>query len=240
MKKAILFDLDGTLLPMDTEEFIQKYIQCIAEDVKHLVEPQTFVSALWKATQAMIDNRDPELTNEQTFEKVFLSQVQLEKEQIWPAFDRFYKEKFPELHVHTAPSALARQIVKTAIGEGYRVVIATNPVFPRAAIEHRMHWAQIHDLPFDLVTVYEESCFTKPHVQYYQSIADQLGVEPKECIMVGNDVQEDLSAGKIGMNTFLVLDYKIDRGTPVFPFDDSGTLEDLLRNLSNREGIFQR
>jgi HAD superfamily hydrolase (TIGR01549 family) len=240
MKKAILFDLDGTLLPMDTEDFVQKYIQFIAADVKHLVEPQTFVAALWQATHAMINNTDPELTNEMTFEQTFLSLVQLEKEQIWPTFERFYEEKFPELHVHTAPTTLARKIVETAVAEGYRVAIATNPVFPRLAIEHRMRWAQIDDLPFELVTVYEQSRFTKPHPQYYQSIADQLGLAPEECIMVGNDVQEDLSAGTIGMTTFLVFDYKIDRGEPVYPFDDSGTLEDLYNKLSRREGIFQR
>ncbi|WP_078596708.1 HAD family hydrolase [Evansella clarkii] len=239
MAKVILFDLDGTLLPMDTEAFVQNYIKELAPRVAHIVEPEIFVKALWAGTEAMMKSTDGEKTNEQVFEATFLSLVDVKKEEIWPALDEFYEKVFPSFSHLCEPTPVARQVVEEAVKQGYKVAVATNPVFPKAAIYHRLNWAGIDDLPFELVTVYEESIFTKPHAQYYKYITDKLGVAPEECIMVGNDKQEDMVAGKLGMKTYLVEGYVIDRGEPQYPVDDQGTLEELYEKLKNKEGLFK-
>lgn len=238
MQKVILFDLDGTLLPMDTEKFIHNYIKELSKYVSHLVDPKEFVNALWKGTEAAIRNLDGSVTNEQVFEKTFLELLSINREEIWPTLDEFYEKVFPTFSYLCKPTPMARQVVEEAIQQGFKIVVATNPVFPKVAIDHRLSWAGVIDLPFEHVTVYENSTFTKPHVQYYQSICDKLNVDPKNCIMVGNDKQEDLPASQIGMKTFLVEGYIIDRGEPDFPVDDQGSLEELYEKIKNRQGIF--
>ena len=237
-KKVIMFDLDGTLLPMDTESFINSYIKELAKRVASLVDPKDFVKALWGGTEAMLKNLDSSMTNEKVFEERFLSMLTVERDEIWPILDDFYNKEFLSFENLTTPTPIARKVVEEAIEQGFSVVVATNPLFPKVAIYHRLAWAGVDDLPFAHVTYYENSTFTKPHVEYYQSICDQLGADPKNVIMIGNDKQEDMSSSKLGIKTFLVEGHVIDRGEPNYPIDDQGTLEDLYEKIQKREGIF--
>ena len=238
--KAILFDLDGTLLPMDTDAFLHQYFKALAAHVKHIIDPDLLVKHVTDGTKAVIANEDPELTNEQVFMQQFLQRSGLQRETIWPLFDQFYRDVFPKLKACAHPTPLAREIVGEALSQQYRPVIATNPVFPRLATLERMRWAGIADLPFAWVTVYEESHFCKPSRSYYKEICDRLDVPPDACIMVGNDVQEDMAAGQLGMKTFLVTDCAIDRGHPDYPVDDRGTLKGLYEKLKNRQSVFAK
>ncbi|WP_090841066.1 HAD family hydrolase [Alkalicoccus daliensis] len=237
--KAILFDLDGTLLPMDTEAFIKNYTKELAPKVAHIVEPDQFIKALWTGTEAMMSNKDAAKTNETVFMNAFLPIAEVEKDEIWPVLDNFYNYDFASFSYLTSPTSSAREIVNTALTKGYKVAIATNPVFPKVAIEHRLEWAGLKDLPLDHVTYYENSYYTKPHTEYYQSIAEELGVNTNDCVMVGNDKQEDMAAGNCGMKTYLVHGHVIDRGTDSFAVNDEGTLEQLTKDISDNTGIFK-
>lgn len=226
--KAILFDLDGTLLPMDTDAFVESYIKLLAQEVAHIVEPQGFVKALWSATHTMIGDKNPEKSNEQVFEEAFLALLEIEKEDIWPVLDKFYAESFPKLVQFTQPNQLSREIIEEVLSQGKKVAVATNPLFPKVAIMERLKWASIEDLPFDHVTYYENSFFTKPHTDYYSGICQAIGVKPEHCLMVGNDMQEDMIASKLGMKTFLITDYLIDRGNHRFEPDWQGSMQDFF------------
>ncbi len=238
MIKVILFDLDGTLLPMDTDDFVKYYLKELGPRVAHIMDPNEFIKALWAGTEAMLRNLDPNKTNEQVFEETFLSLAKVKKEDIWPTLDDFYEKVFPTFSHLCTPSPLSKKIAEEAINQGYRVAVATNPVFPKAAIYERIKWAGVSDIPFEIITVYEENSFTKPHREYYQNLCDRLGVKPEDCLMVGNDKQEDMSASQIGMKTFLVEGWVIDRGEPQYRIDDQGTLEELYEKLKNEEGLF--
>jgi FMN phosphatase YigB (HAD superfamily) len=239
MIKAVLFDLDGTLLPMNTEAFIAQYTKSLAPKVSHIVEPEIFLKALWSGTEAMMKNKEKYKTNEQVFTETFLPLINKEKEEIWPALNQFYEEEFPKFAPLTAPVPEARKVVEAALKKGYKVAVATNPVFPSRAIEHRLEWAGVKDLPIDLVTVYENSSYTKPHREYYEWIAGKLGVQPEECIMAGNDKQEDMAASTAGMTTYLVEGHVIDRGNTEFPIHDQGTLAHLKNHIEQDTGIFE-
>lgn len=238
MIRACLFDLDGTLLPLDTDRFIEVYMRELAPCVAHVVPTDRLIPAIWRAIKAMVENNDPEKTNEEVFEQHFLSLTGLEKESIWPLFDQFYRERFPQLKKHTRPTDLARRVVQAALDRGCRVVVATNPVFPRVAIEERMRWAGVDDLPFEWVTYFEETRYCKPRIEYYRDIIDRIGLDPGECVMIGNDMQEDMVASTLGMSTYWVTDYRIDRGRPAYPVDQEGSLADLYRSIRNGEGVF--
>jgi FMN phosphatase YigB (HAD superfamily) len=118
--------------------------------------------------------------------------------------------------------------------------VATNPVFPRRAIWERLRWVGVDDLPLAHVTVYEETCFCKPHPRYYLEVAKRLGVKPEECVMIGNDMQEDMVASTVGMKTFFLKEYRIDRGRPSFTVDQEGSLADLLESIRKNTGIFEK
>lgn len=233
MLTTILFDLDGTLLPIDTEEFTRHYMKALAGYAGHLIPPAQLVEQVMASTYEMIRNTDPKLTNAEVFASSFFPKVGKEESEMMPVFDAFYQEKFPGLKA-ACPGApgLARQVVQAAVDKGYEIVLATNPVFPRVAVEERMRWIHVLDLPWRLITTYEEMHACKPHPAYYQEILQRIGRRPEECLMVGNDVQEDGVPGKLGMDCFFVTDFLINRTDAPLPADRHGTLADFHRMLS--------
>jgi FMN phosphatase YigB (HAD superfamily) len=200
---TLLFDLDGTLLGNDMQVFLPHYLKAVAAWASHLVDPRVFVKELMRATQAMIDNLDPRVSNADAFAAVFYPSVGLKREECEPVFAEFYARWFPHLRVHTHVKPDARRCLLLAARRDYRLVLATNPVFPMAAIRERMRWADVAEIPWNLVTAYEAMHFCKPHLAYYREILDLLGLSPEQCMMVGNDVEEDIVAGSLGMVTFL-------------------------------------
>lgn len=209
--KAILFDMDGTLLPMDNDEFTRGYFGLLIGAVGHFgYNKDNLIPAMWKGVEAMVRN-DGSVNNEarfwQVFEKIFGKEVY---EQI-PTFDAFYKSGFHKAKALTKPTPLAKRAVTAAHSAAERVAVATNPLFPAVAIDARLSWADLSSADFDLVTTYENSHFCKPNPKYYLEICEKLGVEPKDCLMVGNNTKEDIwAADKIGMDTYLVTDCLID------------------------------
>ncbi len=161
----------------------------------------------------------------------FLPRFGRPAEELMPKFDRFYVTDFPKLQIHTHRKPAARPLVQKAFDRGLKVVIATNPMFPIYAIIERMRWAGVVDFPYDLITSYETMHFCKPHLQYYQEICDRIGVKPEEAMMVGNDVQDDMVAGKLGMKTFLVDEELLNREPTPPEVDHRGSLTQLAEIL---------
>jgi len=232
--KTILFDLDGTLLPIDTDAFARQYMRALGAYAGHLVQPAELVKHVWAATGEMVRNTDPGLTNAEVFANAFFTRVGMDRSALMPLFDAFYREQFPSLRsTCSGLPGIARSVVETALARGYEIVLATNPLFPRIAIEERMRWIEVDDLPWRLVTVYEEMHACKPQPQYYQEVLERIGRAPGECLMVGNDVQEDGAAATLGIDVFFVTDFLIDREGRNLPPERSGTLtsfRDLLAN----------
>ena len=54
---TILFDLDGTLLPMDQDEFVRAYFKLLAKKLAgHGYDPQALLGNIWKGVEAMVKN----------------------------------------------------------------------------------------------------------------------------------------------------------------------------------------
>lgn len=226
--RYVLFDLDGTLLPMNKQTFFKGYQEAIASRVAAYIPPQEFINHLLAATDAMIDNTDPTLTNQEVFRRDFFPRSGLSEGVAGPVFERFYREDFPALAALTQPTPTAREVLNQAQAYGAELVIATNPIFPDIAIRERLRWAGAAGVAFRLITTYETMHFCKPKPQYYKEIAAYLNTEPENCLMVGNDVEEDMVAGETGMATYLVEDHLIYRGLYRCDPDHRGRLQDLL------------
>ncbi|MCC5466188.1 HAD family hydrolase [Pelosinus baikalensis] len=231
MIKSILFDLDGTLLPFHMDEFMSAYFTHLGKKVAHVMEPKQFMKQLLASTGVMIANEDGKQTNQQVFSEHFFATVNLAEEVLLPIMNDFYENEFSLLQEVTRRDAAARVAVNTALSSGLDVVVATNPIFPLVATQQRLEWAGLGDITFKLVTTYENSHFCKPNTQYYEEIVGKLGCQPHECLMVGNDVEEDLAAAKIGMKTYLVTDCLINAKGSNFRADYTGTLKELAENL---------
>lgn len=238
--KTILFDLDGTLLEMQTDPFVKSYLKEVGRHVGDQYDTQKLLTMIWEATKAMIMSQEPDKTNEQVFIEYFTAHSEWKREEVWPLFDSFYRDVFPTLSHLTYPSPWAKKIVEAAKNQGFRIAVATNPVFPREAIYHRLAWIGMTADEFELVTVYEDMHSTKPNLSYFMEICEKLGVEPTDCVMVGNHMQEDMVASKLGMKTFLVTNWMEDRGEPQYPVDQRGSIEELHQAISTGTGVFAR
>lgn len=226
--RTLLFDLDGTLLPFHQDQFMKGYFGALLPEIEHLVDKNRIIQQILHSTEETVRNEDPEVTNMDVFKRSFFASTGIREHDIWPVFERFYEETFAGLQHLTSPSPIAREICRTAVEKGYQLVLATNPIFPERAIRHRMDWAGIGDVPFELVTTMEKMHYCKPNPKYYVEILDILKASPVEAMMLGNDVQEDGVAGKLGMQTFLVKDFVIDHERGHVEFTHEGSLADVL------------
>ena len=203
--RAVLFDLDDTLLENNVHRFLKAYFDLLTPTMAHLVPPEKFTTALYQATTAMMENTDITLTNQQTFIHDFFPRVGRTEAEMMPIFHDFYAVTFDKLKSLTRPNPSARAAIQAVCDAGCDVVIATNPIFPETAIRQRMAWAGVSDFSFKLVTSYEVMHTTKPNCRYYREILDYIGRRPDECIMVGNDWDNDIMpAFKVGMQAFWV------------------------------------
>jgi FMN phosphatase YigB (HAD superfamily) len=231
--KTLLFDLDGTLLPMDMDVFMKAYFQAVARKLAHLLQPEKLISDIWHGTTAMVENCDRSRTNSDVFWSDFLTRIDFPAEAMEPMFDEFYEREFPSLRQATGPNPLARPLIENLIRKGFQVAIATNPIFPERAIRERLRWLEIDDLPYALVTAYESMHFCKPNPEYYSEVLELLGAAPGDCLMIGNDVGEDLVAGSLGIKTFLVEDWLLNPKNLPIKTDYRGSFTDLAAFLDN-------
>jgi len=224
---TVLFDLDGTLLPMDQEVFVKAYLGHLAKFLApHGYDPGAIVDAIWAGTGAMVKN-DGSATNEEIFWKKFCSIFGEDAQKDEPLFQHFYETKFPAVQSSCGFNPKAAEAVAAIRNKGMKVALATNPIFPAIATRQRIRWAGLTPEDFELYTTYENSCHCKPNLAYYQDVLDTLGVRGEECLMVGNDAGEDMVAGKLGMKVFLLTDSLIDRGLDISQYPQ-GSFKELL------------
>ncbi|MBQ9833225.1 MAG: HAD family hydrolase [Clostridia bacterium] len=208
---TILFDLDGTLLPMDQDVFVKAYFNGLAQKLAPRgYEPKQLIDAIWAGTAAMVKNTGGE-TNEKVFWRVFSGIFGEKAINDEPYFDEFYRTDFQKVQSVCGFEPQAATVVRSIKQAGYRVALATNPIFPAIATESRMRWAGLSPDDFELYTTYENIGYCKPNLDYYKEIINRLGVKAQECLMVGNDVGEDMVARETGMNVFLLTDYLINK-----------------------------
>jgi len=230
--KAMLFDLDGTLLDYDMRrDFLPPYFAALAAHVADVVSPNALTAAVMRGSDA-ISNNDGSRTNLEAFAEVFYPLIGHAREAMEPRFMDFYENVFPSLQKYARRKPEARRAMQAAFDRGCDVVIATNPHFPAIATQHRLAWAGIDDFNFRKVTAYENSSFAKPNLGYYREILDELGRAPEEALMIGDEAM-DMVAGHLGCPTFLVASAATHLEEIDPPPTYQGALTDLITLLAD-------
>lgn len=240
-KKALLFDLDGTLLPMDREEFVRAYLPGISAAAVKLGDPRMIGKCILQGSYAMVKSIDPDKTLVQVFWEAFEALSGITRADSEEIFNEYYRsEAFDKVSDVTPAEPLVPEIIAEAHRTGLRVILATSPLFPRIAVEKRIAWAGLKPEDFEHITTFEDYHAAKPNREYFVELLEKTGLTGSECIMIGNDAREDLPApAALGMETFLLLNHAIIPDGCEYACDHKGTYEDLLvfiRSLSRTGG----
>ena len=222
----VLFDLDGTLLPMDNDEFTRGYFKLLVKKLApYGYEPEQLIDTIWAGVAAMVKN-DGGRTNEEAFWARFAELLGPESLAHRPVIEEFYNNDFEAARTFCGYNPAAAAAVRQIKAEGFRVALATNPIFPARATQLRIGWTGLAPEEFELYTTYENCSSCKPNPAYFLEAAGRLGVAPERCLMVGNDAHEDMVAEQVGMRVFLLTDCLINkRGANIDAWPHGGFAE---------------
>ena len=236
----VLFDLDGTLLPMDQDEFTGGYFKLLAEKMApYGYERTKFIDTVWSGVAAMVMN-DGSKSNEEAFWRKFTEIYGEKAITDRPVFEEFYTNEFEGAKNFCQYNPKAAESVHRIKQMGCVTVLATTPLFPATATEKRIRWAGLKSDDFEMCTTYENSSYCKPNPDYYREILKRLGANPEECLMVGNDVEEDMVAEKIGMKVFLLTDCLINKENRDISAFPNGSFEQLMEYVVKLRGANPR
>ena len=228
---TVLFDLDGTLLPMDQDHFVKMYFGLLAKTLTPS-DPEALIKAVWVGTKAMMTN-DGSKTNEDAFWDTYCQLLGEDRRADEPAFRSFYENQFELVRNACGFNPKAAETIALVKSRGLKTALATNPLFPRIATQARARWAGLNLDDFELYTTYEDYSHCKPDPHYYQAVLDKLGLTAEECLRVGNDAVEDVAATKLGIQVFLLTDCLINKNGVDIAAYPHGGFDELMAFIEN-------
>ena len=227
----ILFDLDDTLLGNPMERFLPAYLHRLGQHLSSYISPEELPAAILTGTEHMVNNVNPSKTLEECFDDYFYPLIKIDRETLDQKIDEFYQNEFPKLAQLTTEVLHAAATIKKLAKQNHKIVIATNPLFPKMAIDHRVNWANLGiDLnSFTYITNYEELHFTKPHPEFIAEILGKLGWQNEQVIMIGNEWEMDIVPAEIlGIPTYFIGQLPEHSEIPLHPLSSFGTMAELL------------
>lgn len=207
MITTVMFDLDGTLLPFEQEDFIKIYFSELCKKLAPLgYVPEETIKAVWAGTGMMIKNKGQRVNSEAFWE--MFRKLNPDKPDAKPLCDEFYTREFDKAKACLKYIPDHKPMIERLREAGLRLVLATNPIFPLDGVVTRMGWVGLEPADFELITHYDNSSFCKPNPSYFGEILEKIGEKPENCLMVGNNMYEDMRcAEKAGLRCFLVPEF---------------------------------
>lgn len=214
MLKAVVFDMDDTLLSLNLNAFIALW----AMDESNLLAQvgrknplsvfAAFTGAMFEVNSAERTDNDRR-TNREFFDSSLEGRcgIPLSDPVIADVLECYERTVLPGKNdgiVAAHAREGAHDAIDVVLDHGLRIALLTNPSFSRTCIECRMKWGNLLDVPFELVTTMENSTRCKPCAQYYRESLDKMGLAPHEVLMVGNDPKRDFPLPDIGLQTAYV------------------------------------
>ena len=234
--KVVLFDLDGTLLPMDQDKFVGRYFReltlYMCENNKF--DPNEYGKAIWQGVKAMLMNDNSVNNEEAYFNEIAKIYGQDSANEQYAKYTEFYLTKYIKTKEECWYTEKSKSLVNSLKEKGVRIALATNPVFPTVATNMRMGWVNLQPEDFELVTTCNNIGYSKPNREYYLEITKRMGVLPQDCLMVGNDVEDDMVASEVGMDVFLLTDCLINKKGKDISTYPQGSFEELKNYIRDK------
>ena len=230
MIKNIFYDLDGTLLPMDMNKFMEAYFYHMVMKFAPLgYDKDELPKQVWAGTKVMVMN-DGTRTNEEAFWDFFTKAMNV-SESDKELFTEYYEVEFDKVQSSCGFNEKVPKLIQEVKNMGFNQVLATNPLFPEIATRKRISWAGLDTSDFLIYTTYENSHYCKPNTKYYQELLDKLDMKAEETLMIGNDVEEDMVAAELGMKVFLVTDCILNPKGKDISIYPNGNFDDVLEYI---------
>lgn len=216
MIKAVLLDLDNTLISNPDRAFTAEYLRLADTYFYDRWQIESFSQHMIKAVKAMNTSTDFTKSNSDIRFQILSELTNLPLNQLHEGLDEFYETDYPKLKDCVKKVDVVNQLFDYLRANDLAVAIATNPLYPPHAIQQRLMWA---GLPadfsaYDYVTHTDNSHFTKQNPAYYAEILAHVGVEPDEAIMVGDSLKNDITPAKtVGLHTFHINNHGDGDGT---------------------------
>lgn len=228
---TVLFDLDGTLLPFNQDEFIHSYFSLLAKKMIPMgFEKDSLIKGILAGMDAMFNN-DGTKTNEEAFWEIFEELLKVKREDLLDVFEEFYTKEFDEVKEIIPEGSSCRELIDKLKAKGYTLVLATNPLFPKKAVATRLSWIDLSPDDFSHVTTFDNSVYCKPNIEYYKNILKEINKKPEECVMIGNNIVEDMICEKIGITVGLVVTNIENKGNCDINQFTHGTLNEVVDAL---------
>lgn len=233
---TLLFDLDETLIH-SRRFFLEIHFVINAMQRFYGTLPMwNFYSILKKAIK-----KSKTHGTDKTNHAVLVEELSKHTDQSEQAIDDIIQchlaDDFKILKKHFTPVPGAKQTIELAQELGYHLVIATNPSISLPTIKLRLEWAGVGDIPFEFITHSEVMTRCKPDPDYYREILDMCNLEAGQCLMIGNDTENDLIAREVGILTYILENPWNSRELKRFVHDPRiqgmGTHENLQKWLKN-------
>lgn len=224
--RAICFDLDGTLLPMDLDLFMGGYFSALGRFVAERgIDHQLFLKGLKAGSKAMAVSGE-DVSNEEAFWTEMFKYIDRDSQDWLPLLEEFYRTDFAAVGKDVAPNPAAARAVKTLREKGYTLALTTMPMFPPVATAERLRWAQVDAADFARISTYDNSRSVKPRPAYYAENLAALGLRGEDVLMVGNNTVEDLAILDLGADAYVVTDNLIDPVSYDFSTVKHGSMAD--------------
>lgn len=220
MLKAVFFDLDGTLLPLDEDKFTKLYFGLLCQRmIPYGYNPEELVKVIWDGTKKMYLN-DGTKTNEDVFWDAFIKHYGMEKSKDKDTIDEFYTNEFKKTIEGCSENPFIQDIIKCCHDLNLITVLSTNPIFPKQGTLTRMSFIGLKESDFDFVTTYENSNYCKPNPAYFKMLLEKFNLKSDEVIVFGNNTYEDGECSySCGIKCYMVGEYIINHPKTVHEFE---------------------
>jgi len=196
--RAYFFDFDGTLALLNEDRFFNDYFKSLGDFLG--MNPEELAKRITLIIREITISADGFRNNYERFMESFTKKFGGNAEEWEKIFKKFYESShFKRLSNHFLPNNRVIMYMRERRKEGYKIVLATNPVFPRVAIAERLSWIGLREEDFDLITSMEDFHYCKPDPRYFLEICSKISEKPENCVMVGDDDEMDGACEDVGI-----------------------------------------
>lgn len=183
--KAIIFDMDGTLL--DSARAHAKAFKKVLGEQGFQISEQDVIDRFGMHSHEIVKQIAPNIQEEKIVGVIKA------------------KNKVFRKHLRNGGVSMKQGVKKTLKKlkkKGFKLGIASSDVKRNLVEDVKKFGLQAL---FDTITSAQEFVHPKPHPEQLRTTAQKMGVKPEECVMVGDSKYDVIAAKRAGMKTVLVL-----------------------------------